>query len=81
MSDFTAGAFISADNLSIYNYAAANACAKRNQYDIRITFTAALPHLAKRCNVCVIADFYGKARPFFHILCNINHIPAQVDAF
>ena len=81
MPDFPAGSFISTDNFSINDYAAAHSGPKRNHYNIRISFAAALPHFAKRSHICVIADFYGKARPFFHILCNINHIPAQVDAF
>ena len=79
MSDLTTGSVVSGYDFTINNDSATDAGAKRYHDDILASFCTTLPHLAKCCNVCIIAYFNGKTGETSKFLCYINDSPAKID--
>ena len=79
VSDFSTCTVISGDHMSVHDNSTADTGTKRYHDDIFTSFSTALPHFAKTCNVRIISDFYFQTCLCTEFLRNIDHSPAEID--
>ena len=79
MSDFSACTVISGNHMTVYNDSTADTGTKSHHNDIFTSFSTALPHFAKTCNIRIISNFYFQTCLCTEFLRNIDHSPAEID--
>ena len=81
VTDLTAGAVDTMNDLSADDDAAAYAGAEGGQNHVLTAAAAALPRFAQSCHVGIVAGFHGKPGKPAKDLGDIDNAPAQIAAF
>ena len=80
MSDLTATAVSTADDLAVYDDTAADTRSECNEHKVPKALRGSLPHLAERCRIGIVERGAVKAREFLHAVCHVEDPPSEVRA-